>query len=287
MADHDVLLAGEYFLAVAGLALMRAAVVDPAATRERVADVRQIVEHFDEFPQSLRFEVHPHDIQPGYTQWAPKYDGPNPAIDTEEPVVHEFLAGAPRGTALDAACGTGRHAAHLAKLGYRVIGVDATKAMLDVAMAKVPAAEFRTGRLDQLPVEDASVDVVTCSLALTHVEDLRPVMAEFARVLRPGGWLVTSDMHPVIALLSGTGGAAVFPTDADGELHYVVNRLHPHAEYIDAFNGAGLRVQRCAEPRFAPAAIERLPSSAAYPETTKAAFDGLPYVLVWLATKPD
>jgi len=116
-----------------------------------------------------------HEVESGYTEWAPRYDGPNPAIAAEQPIVHRMLEAVAPGVALDAACGTGRHAAKLAELGHRVIGVDTTNAMLDVAREKVPEAEFRVGRLEALPVDDASVDVLTCTLALTHVEQLGPL----------------------------------------------------------------------------------------------------------------
>ena len=84
-----------------------------------------------------------------------------------------------------------------------MIGVDTTEAMLTVAREKVPAADFRSGRLEQLPVEDESVDLITCALALTHVERLGPVMREFVRVLRPGGQAILTDIHPV-ATMTGT-----------------------------------------------------------------------------------
>ena len=175
------LLAGEYFLAVEGLAMIRTCLTDPAATAPRVEELRGIVERLDEFPYSLAIPMTEHDVDDGYTRWAPTYDGPNPAIEAEEPIVHAMLDDAPRGTALDAACGTGRHAATLVERGYRVIGVDATEAMLAIAREKVGAAEFRPGRLEQLPVDDASVDVVTCALAL-----LEPGVA-VARRTTPGG----------------------------------------------------------------------------------------------------
>jgi ubiquinone/menaquinone biosynthesis C-methylase UbiE len=278
------LFAREFFLSVIGLALGRHILTAPDDVRPRLDEVRGIIEKFDEFPNSLEFTLHQLDTEPGYTRWAPTYDGPNPAIETEEPVVHALLADAPRGAALDAACGTGRHAAHLASLGYDVIGVDTTDAMLDVARAKVDGADFRRGRLEALPVDDESVDVVTCSLALTHVPDLAPVFREFARVLRPGGWVVTSDMHPVTTTFGG--GAAVFPSDTPGELPYVVNRVHEVSAYIDAFTAAGLSVTRCLEPTFGVDIARRAPSYPVYPEATVQAFEGLPYILVWVATKP-
>lgn len=58
-----------------------------------------------------------------------------------------------------------------------------------MARRTVPDGEFLLADLHRLPVADDAVDLVTCSLVLTHVPDLRPVTAEFARVLRPGGHL--------------------------------------------------------------------------------------------------
>ena len=128
----DTLRAGQYFLGVQGLAMLRS-MTTPSAAAARCEESRQIASAFDEFPHSLEIPLVEHDTEVGYTAWAPVYDGPNPAIDGEQPVVHAILESLPVGDALDAACGTGRHAVKLAELGHRVIGVDATQAMLDVA----------------------------------------------------------------------------------------------------------------------------------------------------------
>ena len=109
----------------------------------------------------------------------------------DEPVVVGYLGGREPGLALDAACGTGRFAEFLARRGHRVIGVDSSPDMLARARRRVPGGEFRVGELDRLPLPDASVDVIVCALALVHVPRLQQVLAECARVLRPGGMLST------------------------------------------------------------------------------------------------
>jgi ubiquinone/menaquinone biosynthesis C-methylase UbiE len=274
------LIAGQYFLAIEGLALVRALFTDPEAALPFVDEIREISTGFDEFPHSLAIPLVEHDVDEGYSLWAPIYDGPNPAIQAEEPIVHELLAELPPGAALDAACGTGRHLAHLSSLGHDVIGVDANHAMLDVARAKVPGADVRQGRLEALPVDDSSVDLITCALALTHVPDLEPVMKEFARVLRPGGHAVLSDIHPFSTVL-GASIAGFAGKDVTKGIPYVVNRFHSIGDYITAFNAAGLSIEACIEPPFTDLQITTMPSFGVYPRASRQAFEGLPSLLIW------
>ena len=81
----------------------------------------------------------------------------------------------------------------------RVIGVDMTPQMLERARRNAASAgrtnvEFREGRLEALPVEDGSVDAVTSNCVINLVPDKAAVFAEVARVLRPGGRMVVSDI---------------------------------------------------------------------------------------------
>src|SRR5919197_2920374 len=217
----ETLKLGEYLLAIQGLAMIRNCVTQPSVARPRVEDMRRIL---DELPDSADIPLIEYDVPEGYSRWAEHYDGPNPAIAREQPIMHEILADMPAGRALDAACGTGRHAARLVELGHQVVGVDATAAMLSLARKKVPGVDFRRGVLEALPVQDASVDLIVCALALTHVADLGPVMREFGRVLRPGGQVVISDIHPVATM---TGAVAAFPgRDLDRGVPYVRSLVH-------------------------------------------------------------
>jgi ubiquinone/menaquinone biosynthesis C-methylase UbiE len=167
----------------------------------------------------------------------------------------------------------------LSQLGHRVIGVDTTEAMLAVAREKVPAADLRRGVLEALPVDDASVDVLTCALALEHVADVEPVFREFARVMRPGGQAVVSDMHPVWRM---TGGVAAFPTeDGSRGIPFVAGFTHQISEYARAFLGAGFTMRACIEPTVQEETLQILPSFSVYPEATRQAFLGLPFVVIW------
>jgi ubiquinone/menaquinone biosynthesis C-methylase UbiE len=278
------MVAAQYFTAVAGLATMRHCITEPSAVGARLDDIRRIIEGLDRFPNDLVVPVVEYGVDDGYDAWAPRYDGPNPATEVDEAAVHAILADLPAGIALDAACGTGRHSAHLRARGFEVTGVDANRSMLTIAEAKVPDCDFRVGDLASLPVDDDAVDVVVCSLALTHVERIEPVLGEFARVVRPGGSVVLSDIHPAALTF---GSVAVFPTGRDQlELHYVRSVVHPVSEYVQAATATGLVVRACREPVMPESAITRNPAFAVVPDAVRQAFEGLPFLLVWRLDKP-
>jgi ubiquinone/menaquinone biosynthesis C-methylase UbiE len=282
---RDTLIAGQYFAAVAGAAAMRHCLTRPSSVMGRLDDVRRVTATLDQFPNDLAIPVAEYDLDEGYAAWAPRYDEPNPAVETSRAVMAAMLVDAPPGVALDAACGTGGQAEQLASLGYEVIGVDGSDEMLDVARAKVPAATFRRGDLDALPLDDASVDVVTCSLALTHVTELGPAIADFARVLRPGGCVILADIHP-LAVTFGAA-AAIFPTGEEGlQFAYVRNHLHQVADYVTAAIAAGLTVADCREPIYPESAITGNPAYAVVPDAVRQTYEGLPFVLAWRLVKP-
>lgn len=100
---------------------------------------------------------------------------------------------------LDAGCGPGIYAEILVERGAEVVGVDVTPAMVELARQRLgDRATILRHDLEQ-PLAfaaDSSFDVVVCALVLDYIRDWRPVMREFARVLRPGGCLVFSCSHP-------------------------------------------------------------------------------------------
>jgi len=92
---------------------------------------------------------------------------------------------------LDVGCGGGLLAEEFARLGFTVTGVDPSEESLGVARRHAEseglAITYRRATGEALPFADASFDVAYCCDVLEHVADLGRVVAETARVLRPGG----------------------------------------------------------------------------------------------------
>lgn len=234
-----------YLIGLEGLALLRAwgGDFDRDFVLARLAEVRRLLDE-PALANHPGVDVARRDSQTGYAAWASTYDSPNTLFAIDEPAVDAILDTLPVGDALDAACGTGRFAALLSARGHRVVGVDSSPEMLEVARTKLPEAEFYLGELHDLPVPDASVDLVVCALALVHVPDLAPVMAQFARVLRPGGHVVIADVHHEL-VFRGSVTRALGP---GGEPGRAPAYLHSPGDYLRAAIPAGLHARSCEEP---------------------------------------
>jgi SAM-dependent methyltransferase len=120
----------------------------------------------------------------------------------EQALAAARLASCPEGgEMLDVPCGFGRHAVPLARAGYRVVGVDRSRALLAEARRraggerwpKLVEADYR-----RLPLPEASFDAAVnlfSSLGYLGDDEDTAVLAEIGRVLRPGGRLVIETMH--------------------------------------------------------------------------------------------
>jgi len=100
-------------------------------------------------------------------------------------------------TLLDLGCGKGREACELAKqLSCRVIGVDPLPETLKLASDRISRegllgqVTLVRGRMEAIPLPDGSVDFIWCRDALNHTSDMARTLAQCARVLRPGGWIL-------------------------------------------------------------------------------------------------
>ncbi len=142
----------------------------------------------------------------------------------------------------------------------KAYGVDFLEEMLGIARANAAEAgvsnvEFLHGMIEDLPLPDASVDVVISNCVINLAPDKTPVMTEIARVLRPGGRVAISDIvadDGVAPSMSGAEwadcGAGALQKGAYLELMTSVGLVEPSIEYTHetspGLNGAIVRATR-------------------------------------------
>ena len=204
-------------------------------------------------------------VREGYDRWAPVYDHDgNPLVALDERVVPRLLGDIRGKHVLELACGTGRHTIRLADAGAKVTAVDFSAGMLAEAKKRLDGREVvlrEVNLLERLPFDDSTFEVVVCCLALEHIEALAPLFAEVARVLRPGGGFVVSDMHPAMRL---RGNQAAFDDPRDGTDVRVEGFEHPVATYVMAALEAGLTLDRVEEHKGDDALSASFPRAAKY-----------------------
>ena len=188
----------------------------------------------------------------------------------ERPAVQDLLGDVRGLDLLDAGCAAGDHSAQLAQRGARVVAVDASAAMVRLATERLGASArvLRADLTQPLALPDATFDVVLCSLTLHYLEDWRQPLAEFARLLRPGGRLVLSLHHPFVTRELVADYHALQPVDdafagfADEPV--AVRYYHRSLERIVAdLRDAGFAIRALREPRPHADADARDPELAA------------------------
>ncbi|MEH1098306.1 class I SAM-dependent methyltransferase [Micromonospora sp. CPCC 205561] len=167
------------------------------------------------------------------------------------------LAGDVRGRrVLDAGCGSGPLSAALRARGAVVTGFDVSAAMVDLARQRLGAdADLHVADLSApLPFADAEFDDVVASLVLHYLEDWSGPLAELRRVLKPGGRLILSVIHPAVYAIAYPKADYFALTQysedyvMDGQTVWLTYWHRPLHAIADAFAAAGFRIATISEP---------------------------------------
>jgi demethylmenaquinone methyltransferase/2-methoxy-6-polyprenyl-1,4-benzoquinol methylase len=159
----------------------------------------------------------PQVVEAMFDRIAPRYDALNRLLTFRMDVgwrreAVDALALPPGSRVLDLACGTGDLCRTLASAGHRPVGVDFSAGMLRVARTDAPLVR---GDAMHLPFADATFAGLTCGFALRNFAALAPVLAECARVVRPGGRVALLDVaepaSPVVRAVHGAWFRHVVP----------------------------------------------------------------------------
>ena len=147
---------------------------------------------------------------------------------------------------LDAGCGSGRTLQELVDYGD-VSGIELNTEAAELARGRA-LGDVEVGRLEELPWEDATFDLITCLDVIEHVPDDTAALAELLRVCRPGGWL----------LVTVPAYQALWSRHDEANHHY---RRYSRAALRAAAGAAGWQLERMSSFNsllLAPAAAVRL-----------------------------
>jgi ubiquinone/menaquinone biosynthesis C-methylase UbiE len=139
------------------------------------------------------------NVQQAYNAWSQTYDTvENKTRDLEARALRESISGTDL-KILEIGCGTGKNTEFLQTRASNLTGADFSAEMLERAKEKITADNVEFRQLDLREDWDfpaASFDLITCSLALEHIENIDFVFAEARRVLRAGGQFYFGELHP-------------------------------------------------------------------------------------------
>jgi SAM-dependent methyltransferase len=190
----------------------------------------------------------------------PGYDNSHETVN--KPALLDLLP-APGHLTLDLACGEGRISRLLRSLGHRVVGIDASPAMVRFAATHEDRGPVVLGDGALLPFGDGVFDVVVAYMCLHDFDQLGPAVAEIGRVLCQSGRLCLAIPHPINSAGAFAGrepdapfviaGSYLDPMATGAFLERGEVRLTFHSEhrplqaYADALEAAGLLIKRIRE----------------------------------------
>ncbi len=210
-------------------------------------------------------KTRPLPVEQGYNAWSAVYDTDgNPLIALEEPVVRAWLRESAGKTVLDVGSGTGRHTQWLQRGGAKVVALDFSEGMMAKARAKVGPGFVlfcRHALPAPLPLASGSCDHVVFALVADHIEALDPVFNEFHRVLRPGGSVVFTVLHPAMEQFGLTAG---FSDPETGEKMHVESVPNTFTDYLMPIIRANLRITEMIERVVDEDLIAKAPRAAKY-----------------------
>ncbi len=162
---------------------------------------------------------------------------------------------------LDVGCGEGRVARVLRELGHRVVGAEQAPGLALAARQFDPPTTLARANGVALPFRAGVADLAVCFMVLQDVDELDPVCAELARVVRGGGAVCAAIVHPMVTagffdpeepvLYVGRYAEVMrydFPVERDG-VEFTFHGAHRSIElYSRAFERAGLLVEAIREP---------------------------------------
>ena len=176
-----------------------------------------------------------------YNAWAYQYDNNiNPTRDLDKTVTRESLSNIDFYKVLELGCGSGKNTEWLITKADKLVGLDFSKNMLNLARNKVKTDKvtFINADLNEnWPVNDNSFDLAVTNLTLEHIEALDHFFNSLFMKLTQGGKCFVCELHPLKQL---SGSKAQFEengSEIELDVYY-----HSELEYIESAERAGFNL---------------------------------------------
>ena len=174
---------------------------------------------------------------------------------------------------LDIGCGEGGYSREMTKMGATVTAVDCAEHAIKYCISKVEQEQLKItyhlrNSCDLHSIADNTFDIVLASMMLMDCEDFEGTVKEITRVMKPGGRLFASVVHPCFSAFSSDGGIAwqgdgldrrvivsnyFFPTEWEAPIKrgsdvMVIHRHRTFEDYVKMFIKCGLTITDLHEP---------------------------------------
>lgn len=211
----------------------------------------------------------------GYDSWSSIYDEyPNPTVAIDEMFFPKHWQHLTNVDVLEIGCGTGRHTQKLVRQGNRVVGLDMSSGMLNVAAERLKDTSVKLIEANFLEYEglgDQKFDVMVTSLVIEHISNLKKFFSKVQAVLKPNGLFFVSDIHPQ---KSAKGSRANFVEPTTGQSIYLESYPHTDEDVVAAAKTANLALIRSED------VLGNEALAAINPEWHR--YLGMPMVKIWV-----
>jgi ubiquinone/menaquinone biosynthesis C-methylase UbiE len=183
----------------------------------------------------------------GHRLWSSSYDRvPNPLLALEQRFLLPELGSLEGRHLLDVGCGTGRWMGLAQERGAAVAGVDLTPEILvEAAQKACSRGRIALGHASLLPFVPATFDLVVCAFVWGYLDRREESIRELARVVKPGGRVVMSDLHPEALKAGWTSSFR-----EAGAVYEIERRRYALEEIRDLGRCQGLREKKLIEAHF-------------------------------------
>ena len=176
-----------------------------------------------------------------YNAWAYQYDNNiNPTRDLDKTVTKESLSNIDFFKVLELGCGSGKNTEWLITKADKLVGLDFSKNMLDLARRKVKTDKvtFINADLNEnWPINDNSFDLAVTNLTLEHIEALDHFFNSLFMKLTQGGKCFVCELHPKKQLSGSKARFEENGSEIELDVYY-----HSELEYIESAEKAGFNL---------------------------------------------